>query len=87
MGKGNLYVACFTQNRSHDQESCKFAFQRPEKSTRRVGLLLGPLMPLILLCLAKILSSTNAFEISDIQEDETEAALMRRSGSNNVTFG
>lgn len=41
-------VACFTRNRSHDQESCKFAFQRPEKSTRRVGLLLGPLMPLIL---------------------------------------
>src|SRR5438552_6845911 len=28
----------------------------------------------------------NAFEISDIQEDETKAGLTRRSKSNNVTF-
>jgi hypothetical protein len=32
-------------------------------------------------------SGANAFEISDIQEDETEAALTRRPESNNVTFG
>jgi hypothetical protein len=38
------------------------------------------------LCLPKILSGANAFEISDIQEDETEAGLTRRSKSNNVTF-
>jgi hypothetical protein len=30
------------------------------------------------LCLPKILSGANAFEISDIQEDETEAGLTRR---------
>jgi hypothetical protein len=35
-------------------------------------------------CLPKILSGTNAFEISDIQEDETAAGLTRRSESNNV---
>jgi hypothetical protein len=29
--------------------------------------------------LAKMLSGANAFEISDIQEDETEGALTRRS--------
>jgi hypothetical protein len=31
------------------------------------------------LSLATMLSGLNAFEISDIQEDETEAALSRRS--------
>src|SRR5271157_2313911 len=34
------------------------------------------------LCLAKILSGANAFEISDIQEAETEGALTWRSGCN-----
>ena len=38
------------------------------------------------LCLAKILSGANAFEISDIQDDETKAGLTSRSESNNVTF-
>jgi hypothetical protein len=35
------------------------------------------------LSFAKILSGANAFEVSDIQEDETEAAVARRS---NVTM-
>jgi hypothetical protein len=39
------------------------------------------------LSLGKIPSGANAFEISDIQEDETEAALTRRSECNNVTLG
>jgi hypothetical protein len=34
------------------------------------------------LSLAKMLSGANAFEISDIQEDEAEAGLTRRSGCN-----
>jgi hypothetical protein len=34
-----------------------------------------------------MLSGANAFEISDIQEDEVEAALTRRSGCNNVALG
>jgi len=37
------------------------------------------------LSLANILSGANAFEISDIHEDEAAAALTRRSGCNNVT--
>ena len=37
--------------------------------------------------LAKMLSVANAFEISDIQEDETEAALTKGWECNNVTFG
>jgi hypothetical protein len=39
------------------------------------------------LFLAKMLSGANAFEISDIQEDEAEAALTRRSGCNHVALG
>ena len=39
------------------------------------------------LCLAKILSAENALEISNIQDNETEAVLARRSESNNVTLG
>jgi hypothetical protein len=39
-----------------------------------------------MLSLAKMLSGANAFEISDIQEAETEGALTRRSGCNNVAF-
>jgi hypothetical protein len=35
------------------------------------------------LSLAKMLFGANAFEISDIQEDETEASLVRRSECNN----
>ena len=38
------------------------------------------------LSLAIMLSGLNAFEISDIQEDETEAALSRRSQWNSVTL-
>jgi hypothetical protein len=34
-----------------------------------------------------MLSGANAFEISDIQEDEAEAALTRRSGCNHVALG
>jgi hypothetical protein len=34
-----------------------------------------------------MLSGANAFEISDIQEDEAEAALTRRSGYNHVASG
>jgi hypothetical protein len=37
--------------------------------------------------LARMLSGANAFEISDIQEDENKAALTRRSECNNVTLG
>ena len=36
--------------------------------------------------LATMLSGANAFEISDIQEDETEAAIIRRAECNNVTL-
>ena len=39
------------------------------------------------LSLAKMLSSANVFEINDIQEDEAEAALTRRSVCNNVALG
>jgi hypothetical protein len=38
------------------------------------------------LCLAKILSGANAFEISDIQEVETEGALPSRPACNNVAL-
>jgi hypothetical protein len=38
------------------------------------------------LCLPKMLSSANAIEISDLQEAETEASLVRRSEFNNVTL-
>jgi hypothetical protein len=37
--------------------------------------------------LAKMLAGTNAFEISDIQEDESEAARARRIRCNNVALG
>jgi hypothetical protein len=38
------------------------------------------------LSLAKMLSGANAFEISDIQEAETEGAVTSRSGCNNVAL-
>jgi hypothetical protein len=38
------------------------------------------------LCLPKMSSGANAVEISDIQEDEMEASLVRRSEWNNVTL-
>jgi hypothetical protein len=40
----------------------------------------------VYLSLAKMLSRGNGFKISEIQEDETEAVLTRRSGCNNVTL-
>ena len=39
------------------------------------------------LSLPKILSGANAFEINDIQEDETEASVVRRSECNKVKLG
>jgi hypothetical protein len=36
--------------------------------------------------LAKMLSGVNAFDISDIQEAETEGTLTRQSGCNNVAL-
>jgi hypothetical protein len=38
-----------------------------------------PIQTLFDLCLPKMSSGANAVEISDIQEDETEASLVRRS--------
>jgi hypothetical protein len=39
------------------------------------------------LSLAEMPSGANAFEISDIQQDENKAALTRRSECNNVILG
>jgi len=39
------------------------------------------------LSLPKMLSGASAFEISDIQEDETDAVPTSGSECNNVTFG
>jgi hypothetical protein len=38
------------------------------------------------LSLTKMLSVVNAFELSNIQEEETEVALIKRSECNNVTL-
>jgi hypothetical protein len=46
----------------------------------------GPEFVGLCLSLAKMVSGTNPFEISDIQEAETEGALTGRSGCNNVAL-
>jgi hypothetical protein len=40
----------------------------------------------ILLCLPKMLSGANAFEISNLREAETEKSVVRRAECNNVTL-
>jgi len=61
-----------------------------EEGTRDSGWIVGKQEVIrflvTLLSLARMLSGANAFEISDTQEDENKAALIRRSECNNVSL-
>jgi hypothetical protein len=63
---------------------CLIPSQVGARSTARA---FNPAIGKVRLSLSQMLSSANAFKISDIQEDENEVRLNQQSECNDVTLG